>query len=420
MQEFNASTAFSKKDLVGRAIEALGDVLVKIQLRFRPLVREDVFRKASIFTERVLVYYKTDPLQSRRLVKNFRHTNNSEILAMITELDSLGFVVDLVDREASTGSFYKLSKNSYDLAISNCAGNSAPLHSKIREVIRPRALVAYAMGPDPLLSVRNNIRRHNSFESRTGSRPILRRMVEGKPPEWDSRFKHSDAIFVNGKAGTFCFESYKRHGAPIYTIPSILPEWLQPCELDFESKSTRHFIYFGGNGLICKGLDIVLEAFDGLMSCELDICAPSNEQDFLSHYSELLARNPNIRFHGFIDIGSPLFRKLTKRASFNLFPASSECAATSVLVTMRAGVIPVVTPEAGINVEDFGFFLETELDAPQKVRDKILEVQQLPLERVRQLSIKSYRASLEYNSAGFRESFRQAIIRVMENVGEEK
>jgi hypothetical protein len=40
------------------------------------------------------------------------------------------------------------------------------------------------------------------------------------------------------------------------------------------------------------------------------------------------------------------------------FPSCSEAGAAAVVETMAAGVIPVVTYEASIDVENFGFLLE--------------------------------------------------------------
>jgi hypothetical protein len=149
-----------------------------------------------------------------------------------------------------------------------------------------------------------------------------------------------DSIFYIGNE--FNVETFSSHQIPMCRInPSTSP--ILNFELSLlESKSSNSFIYFGGNGLICKGLDLVLEAFDGLKGVTLDVCCPSNELDFWSYYKPLLERNSHIRFHGFVQVGGREFSEITAKAAFNIFPGSAEGCATSVVTCMRRGVIPVL------------------------------------------------------------------------------
>ncbi len=107
--------------------------------------------------------------------------------------------------------------------------------------------------------------------------------------------------------------------------------------------------------MICKGLDLVLEAFDGLTGVELHIGGPAGENEFWSFYAPLLKRNPHIFYHGFVVVGGALFNKITEDAAFAIFPGSAEGATTSVLTVMARGLVPFVTYETGIDSEDFGF-----------------------------------------------------------------
>ena len=63
----------------------LSQLLVSIQLRlFKKNVVADLYKNCN--QKRALLYYKTDPLASSRLVKLYSHTNNAEIIIMLNLL----------------------------------------------------------------------------------------------------------------------------------------------------------------------------------------------------------------------------------------------------------------------------------------------------------------------------------------------
>ena len=123
------------------------------------------------------------------------------------------------------------------------------------------------------------------------------------------RFEQIDTIFYIGNR--FSAETYAPYQLPMHRIyPSTSPK----LRLDYrvlKEKNRTSFLYFGGDGLICKGLDLVLEAFDGLDGVTLDICCPDSEMDFWEYYKPLLERNPHICFHGFVQVDSDKFTEIT-------------------------------------------------------------------------------------------------------------
>lgn len=407
-----------------KLMESLLDlILIRIRVRFRKLVVIDALNQSTNRPRRALLYYKTSPLASSRLVSKSRHTNDGEILSMISVLDDKGFAVDVIDREASLKQVMALSDVKYDLLISNCAGNSAPHHHVLVDFFNYKSLVAWAMGPDPALSVEKNIARHSSFFERTGVRPVIRRLVSGNQEEWDRRFERCSAIIVNGKPGTFSFESYRRHKKPIYYVPSVVSEQVYFSGNVDKKRSPRTFIFFGGNGLICKGLDLVLEAFDGLHGLELHVFGPSGEEDFWGHYKALIDSNPQIHFHGFVEVGGAVFRDVSSRAGYQIFPASAEGSATSVLTAMRAGVVPIVTYETGIDVKPFGFQLPERHVNVKELRVLIGRLSTVGKSELRRRSNSAHRASLENHEDVFKVRFKLAINDIIgswEEVGDEK
>jgi glycosyltransferase involved in cell wall biosynthesis len=384
-------------------------VFIKIPLRFfKKNVVVGLGASSLSGTYRVLIYYKTDPLFSRRLRDVYAHTNNAEIMEMVEIFNRLGFIVDLVDRDAAWHEIEPLLGYEYDVYLANAAGNSAPLHNEVNAQIKARYRIFYAAGPEPEVSNRLVEQRHLEFKRRSGGHCALRRLVRGK--NFINRFSNMDAIFYIGNK--FSEDTYSRHNVPAFRIYPSTPLNLRFDITGLVEKRSNHFVYFGGSGLICKGLDLVLEAFDGLRGVKLDICAPAVELDFWDFYKPLLARNPHIHFHGFVSPGSKNFSAITASAAFQIFPGSAEGCATSVLACMRRGVIPIVTRETGVDLGDYG--VEISPSSVDNIRSLILRVRDMPFKELRRRAIETYLMSTEYTLAGFSRSFEVALLKTFE------
>lgn len=382
--------------------------LVRIPLRFLKKNVVTGIGSNRVGCKRVLLYFKTDPLFSRRLRNAYVHTNNAEIITMLGIFNRLGFVVDLVDRDADWAEIEPLLANDYDIYLANAAGNSAPLHSEINARINARHRIFFAAGPEPGASNQLVEARHKEFERRTGCPCVLRRLVEGD--DLNRRFEGMDAIFFVGNR--FSQGTYTRHGLPSFRIyPSTSPQ-LQFDSFAIGGKRSDHFLYFGGNGLICKGLDLVLEAFDGLEGVTLDICAPASEADFWQYYGPLLERNPQIRFHGFVQAGGETFSAITAAAAFQIFPGSAEGCATSVVTCMRRGVIPVTTYETGVDIDDYGVAIEDSSVAG--IRALVTRLRDMEGGEMRRRVIDTYLASMEYTPERFARSFEAALLKILQ------
>lgn len=392
------------------SLQALLDLLfVRIPLRFlKKNVVSGMGAVRQISSRRALVYFKTDPVFSGRLRKTYVHTNNAEIISMIEIFNRLGFRVDLVDRDAAWTEIEPLMERNYDVYLANAAGNSAPLHKEINARIKARYRIFFAAGPEPEASNRLVEARHADFDRRSGGRCTRRRLVvcEGM----GQRFYGMDAIYYVGN--DFNAGTYARHNLPTFRIyPSTSPE-LQFDAAAMAGKRSNHFMYFGGNGLICKGLDLVLEAFDGLKGVTLDVCGPASETDFWQYYKPLLARNPHIRFHGFVQAGGEKFSSITASAAFQVFPGSAEGCATSVVTCMRRGVIPVTTCETGVDGGDYG--VQIEAVSVEGIRALVTRLKDMPRTEMERRVIDTYLASMEYTPERFARSFETALLKTLQ------
>jgi glycosyltransferase involved in cell wall biosynthesis len=371
---------------------------ISLPLKFKKKILKDIGEG----NRRVLIYYKTDPFFSKELRRQYIHTNNEEIVLMVKCFNEAGYSVDLIDREASWEQILKLKNRSYDLYIGNAVGNSAPFHVKIKNEFNIKTKVVYAVGPEPTISNSLVIEQHDFFYRRNGIRPKVRRLVKGG--NFADRFTNIDSIISIGEA--FSMKSYESLGLPVKSILPTTSPIVQEGDEIWKLKDRKSFLYFGGNGNICKGLDLVIEAFLNCPDAKLDICAPY-EEDFFSYYESKMLQVKNITYHGFVEVGADKFNKLTESAAWIIFPACSEACATSVITCMRRGLIPVVTDETAIDIEDFG--IEIKNRDPDSLVILINMLMRINTEELQLRSMKTQISSRKYSVNNYIERFREII-----------
>jgi len=121
----------------------------------------------------------------------------------------------------------------------------------------------------------------------------------------------------------------------------------------------RKFLWVGSYGMVQKGLDLVLEAFAEMPELELTVCGrPEKEEDFFKLYESLLKNTTNIHLHGWIDMGTDEFLKIAQTHASVIYPGSGEGGAGSVIHCMHAGMVPICTKMASIDLMDFGLLIE--------------------------------------------------------------
>lgn len=163
----------------------------------------------------------------------------------------------------------------------------------------------------------------------------------------------ADEITVLGNEHTIA--TYTFAGKPITRIPiSSAYEFEWPKGKDF-GEAKRRFLWLGSHGMVHKGLDLVLEAFAGLPDLHLTVCGrPEKEPDFFKAYEKELTQLPNIRVRGWTDLGSPAFQEIASTHGTIIYPSSCEGGGGAVIHCMHAGLLPVCTSEASVDLCGFG------------------------------------------------------------------
>lgn len=324
-------------------------------------------------TKKAALFYKTEPFFVN--VNDYTHTNNWEILQSIRILNSQGYSVDLLDRNLRTWK----PKSSYELFLGLGVGNSGQNFVKWATASKADKKVLLSMGPQPDISNELVLKRYKMFEKRTGSSTPPMRTVEKVTGEnFIDIINNTDYIFNIGEKNNNSYNSYLKYNKPIINFfPSISPS----VKFDDKWRNTRDrnsFLCFAGNGFICKGVDLVLEAFLKNPKKELHICGPNTEKSFFRYYEEKIKNAPNIYFHGFIKPGGEIFNRLSSRCSFVIFHSSAEGCCTSVATAMKSGLVPIINSWTGINISKEGINMKEDGNLIQIILDAVEISSNLP------------------------------------------
>ena len=270
------------------------------------------------------------------------HSNRWECCAIARAFTDAGFRVEAIDYHESRYS-----------PPGDCAA-VIDLHSNLERFapLLPATAkkILHATGANWLFQNNAEIARLAALRERRGASLPPRRQV---PPS--RGIEVADLATTTGNA--FTIETFAFARKPMYRIPvssTYTQDW--PAEKKIDDCRT-HFLWFGSHGLVHKGLDLVLEAFAQTPELQLTVCGPvSAEPDFAAEYRRELAL-PNVRVHDWIDTQSPLFRELLGTHAGIVYPSCSEGGGGSAITCMHGGLIPIVTREASVDVENFGFEL---------------------------------------------------------------
>ena len=357
---------------------------------------------------RALLYFKTEEFVLHGFLSDFSHVNSRESYEISKVLNSFGFVVDIIDRTATLPDIQKYVRDEYDFFIGLGVGDSGRYFADIGEITQKAIRVLYAMGPEPDLSNKITKARHNYFRLRHPNIPIMdRRIITAVDTK--RLYSSIDAIITVGN--DFSYGSYLGFGKPVEKIFLTTYPGLHFDESEASRKSPKKFLYFGGNGNIVKGLDLVIEVFAKQPDLELYIGAAPNEEDFNAFARPIINQSKNIHWLGFVDVSGKLFEKVTRECGYVILPSASEGCATSVTTCMRRGLVPVVTAEAGVELGDFGYLIpEGNLESVEKTVNLAASSS---TEELKKRSIATYRDSIKYTDDNFQKTFRTAIERIL-------
>lgn len=367
-----------------------------------PLFKRNIFN--SQYSKRVLISYMIEPFVKKN---DFSHSNLLECYTAAEIFNELGFCVDVIDLSSNK----KIDYSKYDVIY----GMGSPLERSFYFDKKKIKRIFYATGCNPIFSNINTLNRIRNFYNY--NKKFLLSSTRYISTSFNLQLLLSDYVIVLGN--DFVLDTYNKfdeNGKDRYI--NLNAFYYDVYDIDISKKdfseSKKHFLWFGSSGLIHKGLDSLIDLFSERDDIFLHICgAPQTEKEFFDHYNQKLIKSSNIINHGFVDIKSDKFKKIMDKCAFTIFPSVSEGGAVSILNTVaNGGLIPIITKSTGLNVEDFGIFIEKpDLNL---VKDSIEKALSLDLNNLRRMSIlakKDIRDNYTYNK--YRQNLKNLIKKII-------
>lgn len=345
------------------------------------------------FKRNVLISYIAYPFRCKS-DRIYRHTNFIESIEISKIWKNLDFNVDIFNYDYSG----KINYSKYDVIF----GFGDPLCKYFYNQNPNKRVITIYYGTGMHVCHQNNftLKRVKEVYKKTGFfLPESGRIVE---KTWSEQTTLVDAMILLGNE--IVAQTYRMYyEGPIYLLNPSFIQVISDIEISkiIENKNfseaKKHFLWFGGTGLIHKGLDLVLETFSKYSDLHLHICGPiDDEPDFKRVFYDKLYKKPNIHTYGFINIKSELFKDLIKKCAFVIFPSCSEGGGASVLNCMAEGLIPVVTKYVSINVGDFGIIINE--PTQEDVEKSVNEAKNIENSKLKEMALSAMKYTRENHS----------------------
>lgn len=321
------------------------------------------------------------------------HTNQWECREIAYTFLERGFAVDVINWDNHTFQPHR----QYSVFI-DIHSNMARLASRMK----PSCLkVLHATGSHWLFQNQAEYSRLLELQRRRGRTLQPRRIVP-----CSFAIEHADVGVVLGNDATL--GTFQYAGKPLYSLSVSAAATHPYITKDFGSKRPT-FLWLGGAGMVHKGLDLVLEAFALMPEYQLLICGPiEQEHDFVETYHRELYETPNIRMHGWIDVTSDEFKALAAQCLALVYPSCSEGQAGSVIACMHGGIIPIVSAQSGVDVEDCGIRLE--VCTVQTIQSSVRDLAGRPAMELAEMSINAWkRANAHHTRKQFKSAYREVV-----------
>lgn len=350
----------------------------------------------------VLLAYVTDPflVEDESLISN-RHTHHWESYLIAKAFLEMGYTVDVISYRDDK---FKPLKN-YSVFV------SARIHfERIAKLLNNDCLKIAHLDTAHWLSNNSSImQRSLGVQENQGVT-----LASFKFIEYNWAIEYADCATVLGNQ--FTIDTYQYANKPIYRIP------ISSCNLypwstnkDFE-ECRQHFVWFGSRGFVHKGLDLVLKAFANMPEYHLYVCGPiGDDQRFEEAFRKELYHAPNIHTVGWVDVNSDEFLEICHRCVALVYPSCAEGGGGSVIQCMHAGIIPMVSYEASVDIsDDYGFILKNFSVA--EIMENVRLLSGMSADKVEQMSRKSWKfARANHTRDRFFEVFKQTMQTIISN-----
>ncbi|MBA4369492.1 MAG: glycosyl transferase family 1 [Desulfobacterium sp.] len=348
----------------------------------------------------VLLAYILDPflLKPGEAVST-KHTHDWESLQIGKTFQELGYAVDVIDFRNSQ--FIPQKKYSFFV--------SARSHfQQIGQRLNPDCIkIVHLETSHFLFNNTSAYKRNLDLQQRRGVTLTSLKWIQ---PNW--AIEHADIATIKGNQ--FTVDTYAYAKKPFFQTrnPAVVSlPWPDNKKFD---ECRNNYMWLGSDGLVHKGLDLVLEAFAGMPDHHLTVCGPvQQDKRFEKAYYEELYETPNIHTYGWLDVGSEAFIDLSGKCIGLVYPSCAEAQAGAVINCLQAGLIPVISYESGVDVDDFGVILRD--CSILEIQETVQKVSAYPEEKLKVMARTAWEyASNNHTRERFAEEYKQIIQTILE------
>ena len=390
------------KLFVHKIIAGLGYSVSKNPRKAKILV--NVFNTSHNKT--ALLSYIRSVFENEEKINNSRHTNRLTTQIIAKTLNELGYNVDVIDCMDD----FKESFDKYNLVIG--LGKTLDNVLQMRNNASKTKVIWFGTGCNPLFSNVITIRRITDFHKKHGK--ILLSSSRYIKEDWVLQHEFADWIILHGS--TFAKATYRNENISTIHAPVFIKHTIARTDEEWNSAKQNH-IWFGSDGAIHKGLDLIIDAFAERKDCTLHICGNvKNENDFFNYYSSVITSAGNIKYHGFVNVESDEFKQILKSSAFVIYPSASEGNSPAVITCMaNGGLIPIVTKNTDVDLNGYGLLIN-EFSATAVI-DAINKSQKLTVEDLKKQSEVIIEETHRLNSFDhFKEDFKLKLQEAIKSI----
>lgn len=246
----------------------------------------------------------------------------------------------------------------------------------------------------------NNTAAYQRLLSVKARRGVVLNNAKMVAPNW--ALEVADEATVLGNA--FTIDTYRYANKPLTRIPISNPLQYDWDEAKDFSKCAKNYLWFGSSGFVHKGLDLVLEAFAQLPDHKLYVCGPlDDEPEFVKAFDHELFHTANIETIGWTDVASDRFREIARDCVGLVYPTCAEGGGGSVITCMHAGMIPIVSYEASVDIGQTGVILSD--SSVETIKLAVTEMSARSPDSLAQLAKSAWQLSRERHT---RETFAES------------
>jgi glycosyltransferase involved in cell wall biosynthesis len=372
-------------------------ILAATRKLYTRLVHQDMVTLAlnKKSDKNILLSYITQPFKIKQDDPTFHaHTNKWECYQIAKIWNEFGYSVDVIDW---TNEKF-IPKKDYSIFID--------IHSNMERIadLLPESCLKILHITGAHWLYQNTMEYQRLLDLQRRKRITLQPRRTAPPSKG---IEYADCATIIGNE--FTESTFQYAGKPLFRLPISSTIQFPFFENKNYEKVKTNFLWFGGSGMVHKGLDLTLEAFSQMPDKNLIICGPIyQEKDFIEAYYEELFQTPNIKTIGWMDINSNHFLDIINSNVALVYPSCSEGTAGSVVTCMHGGLIPLVSYQSGVDIGDFGITLQdcTIEDIKQSVR----YISQLPETTLKQMSLKAWGyANSNFTREHFSEKYREFV-----------